>query len=155
MGCWGAALALLIGSVVSNAIAGLLGLGFLLAAPTALAIVLNNVLIRAWIGVFSAAQPRLRTNAQGLANPYAMMFGEAIGAIVAWRADGAVVPVVLAVILVVVSFVVVAGGAGKPLPNPMPLILFVGAGIVVWKVLHATPAPRRRRRLERVRDGER
>ena len=46
MGCWGAALALLIGSVVSNAISGLLGLGFLLAAPTALAIVLNNVLIR-------------------------------------------------------------------------------------------------------------
>ena len=140
MGCWGAALALLIGSVVSNAIAGLLGLGFLLAAPTASAIVLNNVLIRGWIGAFSAAQPRLRTNAQGLANPYAMMFGEAIGAIVAWRADGAVVPVVLAVILVVVSFVVVAGGAGKPLPNPMPLILFVGAGVVAWKVLHATPA---------------
>ena len=140
MGCWGAALALLIGSVVSNAIAGLLGFGFLLAAPTALAIVLNNVLIRAWIGAFSAAQPRLRTNAQGLANPYAMMFGEAIGAIVAWRADGAVVPVVLAVIFIVVSFVVVAGGAGKPLPNPMPLILFVGAGIVRGRCCTPDPA---------------
>ena len=35
MGCWGAALALLVGSVVSNAVSGLLGLGFLLAAPTA------------------------------------------------------------------------------------------------------------------------
>ena len=140
MGCWGAALALLVGSVVSNAIAGLLGLGFLLAAPTALAIVLNNVLIRGWIGAFSAAQPRLRSNAQGIANPYAMMFGEGIGAIVAWRADGAAMPVVLAVILVVVSFVVVAGGAGKALPNPMPLIFFVAAAVVAWKVLHATPA---------------
>ena len=140
MGCWGAALALLVGSVVSNAISGLLGLGFLLAAPTALAIVLNNVLIRGWTGVFSAMQPRLKDNAAALANPYAMMFGEAIGALIAWRASGAIVPVVLAVILIVVSFVVVAGGAGKALPNPMPLILLIGAGIVTWKVLHATPA---------------
>ena len=140
MACWGAALALLIGSIVSNAISGLLGLGFLLAAPTALAVVLNNVLIRAWIGGFSAAQPRLKTNATALANPYAMMLGEAIGAILAWRMDGALVPVVLAVILIVVSFVVVATGQGKALPNPLPLLLFVGAGVVTWKVLRATPA---------------
>ncbi len=140
MACWGAALALLIGSVVSNAISGLLGLGFLLAAPTALAIVLNNVLIRAWIGAFSAAQPRLKSNATALANPYAMMLGEAIGAILAWRMDGAAVPIVLALILIVVSFVVVATGQGKALPNPVPLILLVGAGIVTWKVLRATPA---------------
>ncbi len=140
MGCWGAALALLVGSVVSNAISGLLGLGFLLAAPTALAIVLNNVLIRAWIGAFSAAQPRLRTNATSLANPYAMMFGEAVGALLAWRMSGALVPVILALILIVLSFVAVAGGAGKSLPNPMPLILLIGAGIVAWKVLQAQPA---------------
>ena len=83
MGCWGAALALLVGSVVSNAVSGLLGLGFLLAAPTALAIVLNNVLIRGWTGIFSAMQPRLKHDAAALANPYAMMFGEAIGALIA------------------------------------------------------------------------
>ncbi len=140
MACWGAALALLIGSVISNAISGLLGLGFLLAAPTALAVVLNNVLIRGWIGAFSAAQPRLKSNATGLANPYAMMLGEAIGAILAWRMDGAAVPIVLALILIVVSFVVVATGQGKALPNPIPLILFVGAGVVTWRVLRATPA---------------
>ena len=140
MGCWGAALALLVGSVVSNAVSGLLGLGFLLAAPTALAIVLNNVLIRGWTGIFSAMQPRLKHDAAALANPYAMMFGEAIGALIAWRASGAIVPVVLALILIVVSFVVVAGGAGKALPSPMPLILLLGTGIVMWKVLHATPA---------------
>ena len=116
MGCWGAALALLVGSVVSNAVSGLLGLGFLLAAPTALAIVLNNVLIRGWTGIFSAMQPRLKHDAAALANPYAMMFGEAIGALIAWRASGAIVPVVLALILIVVSFVVVAGGAGKAIP---------------------------------------
>ena len=140
MACWGAALALLIGSVISNAISGLLGLGFLLAAPTALAVVLNNVLIRAWIGAFSAAQPRLKSNASALANPYAMMLGEAIGAILAWRMDGAAVPIVLALILIVVSFVVVATGQGKALPNPIPLILIVGAGVVTWRVLRATPA---------------
>ena len=139
MGYPGAALALLVGSVVSNAVSGLLGLGFLLAAPTALAIVLNNVLIRGWTGIFSAMQPRLKHDAAALANPYAMMFGEAIGALIAWHASGAIVPVVLALILIVVSFVVVAGGAGKALPSPMPLILLLGTGIVMWKVLHATP----------------
>ena len=46
-------------------------------------------------------QPRLKHDAAALANPYAMMFGEAIGALIAWRASGAVVPVVLALILIV------------------------------------------------------
>ena len=152
MGCWGAALALLVGSVVSNAISGLLGLGFLLAAPTALAIVLNNVLIRGWTGVFSAMQPRLKHNAAALANPYAMMFGEAIGALIAWRASGAIVPVVLALILIVVSFVVVAGGAGKALPNPMPLILLDRRGHRHVEGAARHTRPRGRRRMERVRD---
>ena len=107
MGCRARRSALLVGSVVSNAGPGLLGLGFLLAAPTAVAIVLNNVLIRGWTGIFSAMQARLKHDAAALANPYAMMFGEAIGALVALRATRTrSCPSCSPLILVVVSFVV-------------------------------------------------
>ena len=156
MACWGAALALLIGSVVSNAISGLLGLGFLLAAPTALAIVLNNVLIRAWIGAFSAAQPRLKSNATGAREPlrHDARRGD--------RCDPRVEDgrrrrcrSSSRVILIVVSFVVVATGQGKAAAEPDP------ADPVrrrrrrdVEGVARDTRA-RRRRRLARVRDGER
>ena len=118
----------------------MLGLGFLLAAPTALMIVLNNVLIRGWTGIFSAMQPRLKHDA---AASRTLRHDVRRGDRRAHRvtgASGAIVPVVLALILIVVSFVVVVGGAGKALPSPMPLILLLGTGIVMWKVLHATPA---------------
>ncbi len=141
MACWGAALALLIGSVVSNAISGLLGLGFLLAAPTALAIVLNNVLIRAWIGAFSAAQPRLKSNATAAREPLrhdARRGDRRDPRVEDGRRRGADRPRAHP------HRRVVRGRRDRPRQSacrtPIPLILFVGAGVVTWKVLRATPA---------------
>src|SRR4051794_1429629 len=55
---WGASMALLIGSIITQAMAGILGIGFLVAAPSLLANVLNNSVVRIWSAILGNFTPQ-------------------------------------------------------------------------------------------------
>jgi hypothetical protein len=136
---WGMALSLAIATIVSQAIAGVLGLGLLIAAVSPLATIINNIVIRVWVGVFSAAAPRVRDELPSMANPFMLMTGEAVGMLLAYFVDDTPVKLILAVLCGVGGYLVVAGQGTRPAPSATGMMLLAVAAVVAWKVLRAAP----------------
>src|SRR5438270_1405343 len=144
---WGMSISLLIGSVITQAMAGILSIGFLIAAPSLLANVLNNFVIRVWSAVLGNFTPEINDEVDHVAAPLTVMLGQAVGLIMAFLMGDSLfggitwaVKIVMALACAAVSYAVVVFGNKITPGQAAVLVLIVGTALIAWHVGHAPRA---------------
>src|SRR3954447_15434863 len=144
---WGMSLSMIVAVILTQAMSGVLAIGFLVAAPSLFANLINNFFIRVWTAVLSNFAPQVANDVEGIASPLAVMLGQAAGMILAFIIGDslfggatAVVKVVLALGFAGLSYVVVIIG-NRPSPSTAGVVIVivgaVGAAVLVLAHPHA------------------
>lgn len=130
---WGAAVSLLAGVLIGPAVAGILGLGLLLAAPSPIAGVLGRALTRLWMGVLHVVSPAHGRQTPGLGGTIAGVFGTALGMVVAWQVTSTAGKAILAVAAGGAAYLIMTKKASPPAVARM--LLFLGLLLMLRRYL--------------------
>ncbi|MFQ5518139.1 MAG: hypothetical protein ACE5E8_11270, partial [Acidimicrobiia bacterium] len=134
---WAAALALLVSGFIAPAVAGIIGVGFLLAAPSPLASLVGRVVVRLWVAVLGSLAPVYRNQVSGLSAVFMAMTGSALAMVLTWPVSGTEVRLVVAGVAAVASYAVLYdAGRGKT----AAIIGMAAAGWAAWELAQALPA---------------
>jgi hypothetical protein len=132
---WGMSLSMIVAVILTQAMSGVLAIGFLVAAPSLLANLINNFFIRVWTAVLSNFAPNVRDEVDGVTGPLVVMLGQAAGLILAFiigdsMFGGAndIIKVLLAVGLAGMSYVVVLIG-NRPSPSTATVVIVIVGGV--------------------------
>src|SRR4051794_10074204 len=133
---WGMSLSLVVAVVLTQAMSGILALGFIIAAPSFVANILNNFFIRVWRIMLGNFAPQVKEEAGAAASPLTVMLGQGFGMIIAFLFGNFILKLLLAIVCGVLSYVVVVV-TSKPKPTPAAVIIVVGAALgLVLVFLH-------------------
>lgn len=131
---WGGAVSLVVAVVIGPAVAGLVGVGFLVLAPSPLSSLIGNVIRRLWSGVLRAVGPGSGGEVE---DPFlaglAPGIGTALGMLVAWRVTSTPLKVFLALAAVVAAYLLLSRRATPG--QAATAVLWVAAGAVAWEVM--------------------
>ena len=134
---WGMSISLIVGTVITGAMAAVIGIGLIAVAPSGIATILNSIAVRVWTGVLSTAKPQLANQGTNdRANPYLIMLGEAFGMIIVWQLDSFLPQVFLALLAAVGSYAIVITTSPKP-PSTVTLFLAVLGAAIAWQLAKA------------------
>ena len=145
---WGMSLSMIVAVILTQAMSGVLAIGFIVAAPSLFANLINNFFIRVWTAVLSNFAPQLKDEVEGIASPLTVMLGQAAGMILAFVIGddlfgGAtpVVKVLLALGFAGLSYVVVIV-SNRPSPSAAATVVMIvgAAGALVVLLAHPTAA---------------
>jgi hypothetical protein len=129
---WGAAVGLVVSTLISSAVALALGLVLLALAATPVGIILNFAIIRIWRGLCGVIAPVAGPQVAATVSPFMVMLGEALGLFLDWMIGVWTVGLLLGVVSAVVSLLLVRGTP----PRGATVAILAGA-VVVWGVVRA------------------
>lgn len=126
---WGAAVSLAVAVLIGPAVAGVLGAGLFLLAPSPISGILGRIITRLWIGILGLVSPASRHRVGGLGGTIAGVTGTAVGMALAWKTVGDTTKIMMAVGAAVVAYLV---ASGKVTPQGAAgLFMFVGGLLVI------------------------
>ena len=130
-GLWGMSISLIISTLISSAVSGVLGLVLLTLAATPVGVVLNFALIRVWRGLVGVVAPNAGARLAGMLSPFMVMVGEALGLFVDWMVGAWLVGLILGIGCAVGSMLIVRGA---PAPRAAALLVVGGAVVAMQAV---------------------
>ena len=128
---WGMSISLIISTLISSAVSGVLGLVLLTLAATPVGVVLNFALIRVWRGLVGVVAPNAGARLAGMLSPFMVMVGEALGLFVDWMVGAWLVGLILGIGCAVGSMLIVRGA---PAPRAAALLVVGGAMVAMQAV---------------------
>lgn len=129
---WGAAVSLAAAVLIGPAVAGVLGAGLLLLAPSPISGILGRVLTRLWLGVLGVVSPAGKHRVGGLGGTIAGVTGTAVGMALAWQTAGDTTKIVMALGAAVVAYLV---ASGKVTPQGAAGLFMLVGGLVLFRHL--------------------
>ncbi len=127
---WGAAISLAAGAIIGPAVAGILGVGLLLLAPSPISAILGRLITRLWIGVLGVISPANKQRVGGLGGTFASVGGTAVGMFIAWQTGSTTTKVVLAGAAAVAAFLI---ATRKATPQGTAALFLVVGGLLVLR----------------------
>ncbi len=128
---WGAAVSLVISTIISSAVSLALGLVLVALATTPVGVILNFALVRAWRGLCGIITPAAGPRLAVMVSPVLVMVGEAVGLFADWAIGAWLVELVLGVACAVVSVLLVRGA-----PPPRAAVLLLASCVLIgWQVV--------------------
>ena len=121
---WGGAISLAAAVLIGPAVAGILSVGLLLAAPSPISAILGKVLSRLLMGLIRLFAPARESDIPHLGGTVAVVAGTATGMLVAWQVVATPTKIALAVAAGAAAFLLVTRTVTPPAAAGM-LIIFV------------------------------
>ncbi len=122
---WGGAISLAAAVLIGPAVAGILSVGLLLAAPSPISAIFGKVISRLLMGLIRLFAPAKQTDIPHLGGTVAGVAGTAAGMLLAWQVVSTPTKVVLAVAAAVFAFLLVTRTVTPPAAAGMLLVLVV------------------------------
>ncbi len=122
---WGGAISLAAAVLIGPAVAGILSVGLLLAAPSPISAILGKVVSRLLMGLIRLFAPAKQTDIPHLGGTVAGVAGTAAGMLLAWQVVSTPTKIVLAVAAGVFAYLLVTRTVTPPAAAAMLLILVV------------------------------
>ena len=133
---WGAAVSLVISTLISSAVSLALGLVLFALAATPVGIILNFALIRVWRGLCGVIAPVAGPQVAAMVSPFMAMLGEALGLFLDWMIGVWTISLLLGVASAVMSLLLVRG---TPRPGPAAVVI-VGFAVVLCELVRVRSA---------------
>ncbi len=127
---WGAAISLAAGALIGPAVAGILGAGLLLMAPSPISGILGRLITRLWLGVLGVVSPANKQRVGGIGGTIASVAGTALGMVLAWRTGSDSTKVVLAVVAAAAAFLI---ATRKATPQGIAGLFLLLGGLVALR----------------------
>ena len=122
---WGGAISLVAAVLIGPAVAGILSLGLLLAAPSPISAIFGKVVSRLLMGLVRLFAPAKQSDIPHLGGTVAGVAGTAAGMLLAWQVVSTPTKIVLAAAAGVLAFLLVTRTVTPPAAAGMLLILVV------------------------------
>ncbi len=122
---WGGAISLAAAVLIGPAVAGILSIGLLLAAPSPISAIFGKVISRLFMGLIRLFAPAKQTDIPHLGGTVAGVAGTAAGMLLAWQVVSTPTKILLAVAAGVFAFLLATRTVSPPAATGMLLILVV------------------------------
>ena len=132
---WGAAVSLVISTLISSAVSLALGLVLLALAATPIGIILNFALIRLWRGLCGVVAPAAGLPLAAALSPFMVMLGESLGLFLDWVIGVWTVSLLLGIACAIASLVLARGTLPRPATG-----VFLAVAVVAWQVVRVSHA---------------
>ncbi|WIM99142.1 hypothetical protein ACTOB_002783 [Actinoplanes oblitus] len=125
---WGLAVALVIATAISSAVAAVLALALVALAASPIGVVLNFALIRVWRGLCGIVAPKAGPRVAAMISPFMVMLGEATGLLLDGVIDNWPIKLGLGLVAAAGSVSLVRGGMR---PRAAMILAMAGATVAV------------------------
>jgi hypothetical protein len=122
---WGAAVSLVLSTLISSAVSLALGLVLLALAATPIGVVLNFALIRLWRGLAGIVAPNAGARLGTMVSPFMVMIGEAVGLFLDWLIGNFLIGLVIGIVFAAASVFLI-----RAAPPRAAVLLFLAAATV-------------------------